>query len=265
MFRLALVLSVLVWAQSARADSCPDGSTLDKAQRRSQAEHWFSRGEQAIKDEQVLDALRAFQCSLRLIPHGFTAYNLGQIAERVGDLELAINAYEQYLLLTPGAADKAAIDAKLAGLRERMAKLPPETPPTPVIAPPASPPPQAPPPPAAPITPPDRPVAAATDGLRMAGWVSLALGGALTTTAVVLNLGARDDMSDCRALYNTGDVVGSRASCNSAHQKAYASYALFGVGAAAGATALVLFLLPTSPATVAVTDSGLSLAWRGRF
>lgn len=259
MFR-ATLLSALLVAQTARGEPCPDGATLDKTQRRLQAERWFTRGEEAIKQDRPLDAQRAFQCSLQLVPHGFTAYNLGQIAERVGDLEMAISAYDEYLLLTPGANDAKAIEEKLGQLRERMAKAQPAAPVAPQPAPVA----------AVMVAP---PVAPASHGrvfpywVRPAGYVSLVAGGALTLTGVVFNAGARSAMDTCRSRYSGNDGPGAQAACTSARQQAYASYALFGIGATAGATALVLLLLPTStlPATVTATSDSVAMVWSGRF
>jgi tetratricopeptide (TPR) repeat protein len=261
MFR-AILFSTLMLARTAQPDTCPDGATLEKAQRRAQAERWFTRGEEAVKEDRVLEAQRAFQCSLSLVPHGFTAYNLGQLAERVGDLDLAISAYDQYLLLTPGATDAKVIEEKLAQLRERMAKAqsapsaPPAAPVETVAAPLAQ-------PPVGPAPVVNRRVF--PRWVRTAGYVSLAAGGALTLTGVVFNLGARAAMDTCRSRYSANDVSGAHASCSSARQQAYTSYALFGIGATAAASAAVLLLLPTSRATVTATSDSLSMLWYGRF
>ena len=121
--RYALVaVTVLLSASAVRAEVCPDDIPEDSGVRRAQAKKWFSTGEAAAGAGEDVAALKAYQCSLRFVSHGFTAYNIAQVAERVGDLELAIASYNQYLLLVPEAKDAQEVNDRLESLKDRLAK-----------------------------------------------------------------------------------------------------------------------------------------------
>ena len=90
----ATVLAVLLFAGPVLAEECPEFVPEDSVQRRQLAKKWFTRGEEGIKINDDLGALKAYQCSLKFVPHGFTAFNIAQVAERVGDLELAVASYK---------------------------------------------------------------------------------------------------------------------------------------------------------------------------
>ena len=111
---------------AVRAQTTPRMPHRDPAAsstRRALAKDWFSRAEAAEAASDPIGAVKAYQCSLRLVPHAFTAFNLGRLAERTGDLELAVEAFNTYLKLSPEAQDKAEIEAKLAALNERIRSL----------------------------------------------------------------------------------------------------------------------------------------------
>jgi hypothetical protein len=121
--RTAVVaVTVLLTASTVRAEVCPDNIPEDSTTRRAQAKKWFSIGESAAGAGEDVAALKAYQCSLRFVSHGFTAYNIAQVAERVGDLELAIASYNQYLLLVPEAKDAQEVNERLESLKDRLAK-----------------------------------------------------------------------------------------------------------------------------------------------
>lgn len=64
------------------------------------------------------EASAAYQTAIRLDAKFSVAYrNLAQAFEEKGDLSAAAQGYDRYLLLTPGAADAAAIREKIAKLR----------------------------------------------------------------------------------------------------------------------------------------------------
>jgi hypothetical protein len=117
----ALVLSLS--AGPVLAEECPEFVPEDSVQRRVQAKKWFTKGEDSTKVNDDVSALKAYQCSLKFVPHGFTAFNIAQIAERVGDLELAVASYKKYLLLAPDAKDVDEINQKVDLLNQRLAKV----------------------------------------------------------------------------------------------------------------------------------------------
>src|SRR5215213_3063703 len=124
---LLCALAVLGAPAAARAQpatgDCPTEIPNASSTRRALAKDWFSRAEAAEAASDPIGAVKAYQCSLRLVPHAFTAFNLGRLAERTGDLELAVESFNTYLKLSPEAADKAEIQSKLAALNERIRSL----------------------------------------------------------------------------------------------------------------------------------------------
>jgi tetratricopeptide (TPR) repeat protein len=272
--RFALIaITVFLTASSVRADVCPDNVPEDSVQRRAQAKKWFSNGEVAAKQGDDVAALKAYQCSLKFVPHGFTAYNIAQVSERVGDLELAIASYNQYLLLVPEATDAQEVNERVESLKARLA-IAREKERAMVLAAEES-----------------RRNAVAThvrtqaqgskpaksvdvetssgSDYRMAAWIVYGGSGAVLVTGVIMNILARNKMDTCNSKYNTtGDQSAAESSCNSAKSLAYTSYALFGVGAAAAVVGTVLVLHPTESSDVALNvlpEGGLSLGWGGRF
>src|SRR4051812_35514278 len=92
---LAVVAGVLAWGAlaTARAETCPDVPDDEVALRRSMAKEWFAKAEEseAAGDKQA--AVRRYACSLNLAPHPSTAYNLGTVAEKSGDLSMAVDGF----------------------------------------------------------------------------------------------------------------------------------------------------------------------------
>src|SRR4051812_23325132 len=104
----ALYLLILLGAASARAQdmTCPTEVPGSSTERRARAKEWFSRAEAAEAASDPIAAVKAYQCSLHMVPHAFTAFNLARLAEKTGDLELAIESYDAYLKLAPEAPDR---------------------------------------------------------------------------------------------------------------------------------------------------------------
>jgi tetratricopeptide (TPR) repeat protein len=260
---LALLVPATVWAQAPT--DCPTEIPAASAQRRALAKDWFSRAESAEAANDPIGAVKAYQCSLRLVPHAFTAFNLGRLAERTGDLELAVESFNTYLKLSPEAQDKTDIEAKLASLNERIRSLrteqlpiPPPgtataTPGTePVATGPGS---SSPLPDLRPADPGPRPGADATAVAEQPGegpvitptmWAIGGVGVAALAGGIFLNLAARSKMDRCNELAEMKPPVPVETAleqCDAAKPRAYGSYALFGVAAAAAAADVVLFVL----------------------
>jgi tetratricopeptide (TPR) repeat protein len=237
---------LLVAVASARAAPCPAEPPAGFAERRTAAGDWFSAGETAERAHDDLAAIAAYRCSMKMVAHPFTAYNLARAAERSGDLELAIDAYHQYLTLKPEAEERAAIEERVHQLEQRLSEVKETGDATPAGAPAVPLPPLAPtqaPPDPGPVTvvmPADPPPRSSPTALGTGGWIVAGLGAAALVTATALNVAARGKMDDCRAHADAGDLAGTRQACHAARSDAYASYALFGAAAVAAAVDLAL-------------------------
>jgi tetratricopeptide (TPR) repeat protein len=281
--RVAFVsaLGVLLTAGAVHAEGCPDQVPEDAVARRAEAKKWFSQGQTATDAGDDVTAIKAYQCSLKFVPHGFTAYNLAQVAERVGDLDAAIRSYDEYLLLVPDAKDAQEVKERVVALRRRLAKARQATEDlTEIKPPPASsspaltvqPPAQAQPAPQSLASAPQaEPVAAqssSSNHYRTAAWIVYGGAGAALVGGLVTNLLARSKMDTCRSTYPNGGQAAAEPVCNDAKTMAYLSYGLFGVGAAAAVVGTVLILHPTESSDVALQvlpQGGLTVGWSGTY
>jgi len=276
--RFALVaITVFLTASSVRAEECPSDIPDDSGVRRVQAKKWFSKGQTTSDEGDDIAALKAYQCSLRYVSHGFTAYNIAQIAERIGDLEVAIASYSQYLLLVPEAKDQQEVNDRVVALKERLARAKQKEKEILAAAPVAAAEPlvaehetkkpsvaEAP-KPAESIT--EKPIGT---NYRRAGWIVYGGAGVALVGGLITNLLARSKMNTCNSKYNAHpqDISGAEAACSDAKPLAYMSYGLFGVGAAAIAVGTVLVLRPTESSEVGVNllpEGGLAFGWSGRY
>jgi tetratricopeptide (TPR) repeat protein len=273
---LTLIGLVGPLARTARAEDCPEQIPSSSRERRSQAKDWFSRGEAADAAGDPVAAVKAYQCSLKMVPHAYTAFNLGRLAERSGDLELAVEAFGAYLKLAPEAQDKTEIEAKITALTSRIAAARPDPTRSSTGARPEPAPVEAATAPQRTLS--DEPMVHETQpvskdeggGGRVSPLVYVlgGVGAAGLVGGIVLNIGARSKMDDCRNLASGGDLDGARSACDAAKPRAYASYALFGVAAAAAvADAVILVTASKHESHVSVAplpDGALALA-RFRF
>jgi hypothetical protein len=266
-------LSVLLTAGALRAEDCPDQSPEDGTARRALAKKWFSQGQTAADAGADVTAIKAYQCSLKFVAHGFTAYNLAQIAERVGDLEVAISSYDQYLQLVPEAKDAQEVNARVGVLKLRLSKARQEaeagpesklplvsSSPASHVAPASS--------AHATLSESVKGTSSSTNSHRTVAWVVYGGAGAVLVGGLVTNLLARNKMDTCRSTYLKVDRAAAEPSCNDAKPLAYLSYSLFGVGAAAVAVGTVLVLHPTDSSEVALNvlpQGGLTLGWSGTY
>jgi len=281
--RVALVsaLGVLLTAGAVRAEDCPAQVPEDSGARRAQAKKWFAQGQTSADAGDDVVAFKAYQCSLKFVAHGFTAYNLAQIAERIGDLEAAISSYDQYLLLVPDAKDAQEVKERVAALRQRLAKArqgtedltesksSPASPssatsvePTPTLPQPAR--------KSAMSEPASESVTttSSSNSYRTAAWILYGGAGVALVGGLVTNLLARGKMDTCRSTYSDAGQTAAESACNDAKPLAYLSYTLFGVSAAAAVVGTVLVLHPTESSDVGLNilpHGGLSFGWRGSY
>jgi tetratricopeptide (TPR) repeat protein len=240
---------------AVRAETCPEIPDTEVALRRSMAKEWFAKAEESEAAGDRQGAVRRYACSLGLSPHPSTAYNLGTVAEKSGDLSMALDGFRSYLKLSPEAADRPSIEARIATLEAKLVELRKAL--TSKAAP-AAPPPSGwadNPPPVAGVpqatTAVATPAVAPTDGdhpHRVAGWISLGVAVASVGGGVALNLMARSKMDDCYRLFRGGAPT-ALDQCDSAKPLAYGSYALLGLGGALVVTGSVLLLWSTGAAT----------------
>ncbi len=272
---LATALAVFLFAGPVLAEDCPDEIPENSGARRAQAKIWFTRGEDATKVNDDVTAIKAYQCSLKLVPHGFTAFNIAQIAERMGDLELAVASYNQYLTLVPDAKDADEINQKIDALKQRLAKVKQQEQAALAPKPAAIEPPPVTPPPAEEggAGQPAQSVSAGQPGPNYRTWAWISYGGAAAfiVGGLVTNLWARNKMDTCRSRYNPGDpstMSAAESACDDAKPLAYFSYVAFGVGGAAAALGTFFVLRPTESTAVAMTplpEGGMALRWGGSF
>lgn len=266
-----LAATLLVLAPGlAGANECPERPPGNN-ERRALAKEFFSRAESAERAGDDLAAIKAYACSMRMVPHPFTAYNLARVAEKAGDLDLALSSYRHYLTLKPDAQDRPDIEKRIASLEDRIAAVRDAA----SVPEPARPPEPAPEPSAAPEPPPvlrtaesppardeERPLLGPTE------WVIAGVGAAALVAGVVFNVGARSKMNDCRSLAGENRLAAARDACDAARPFAYTSYALFGAAGVAAVADLVLIWgrrNETERLAVAPLPGGLALSWGGRF
>jgi tetratricopeptide (TPR) repeat protein len=267
----AACLMLLLEANVSRAqeETCPAEIPASSQERRARAKEWFSRAEAAEAANDPVTAVKAYQCSLRMVPHAFTAFNLARLAEKNGDLELAVEAYDAYLKLSPEASDRVVVTARMTTLADRIAQLrraqkpdpadplgpggginPPvgeqtiNTEPLPPLSPPST----------------SRPIdTEAPPGMETRSRphpVVYVLGGVAIgalTGGVMLNLGARGKMDECRKLAREGQSQAANTACEAARPRAYASYALLGLAGVAAVADAVVLLMYSRPSESRVT------------
>jgi hypothetical protein len=243
--RALLCLTAFVLASgpvAVRAETCPELPDTEVALRRSMAKEWFAKAEEAEAAADRASAIRRYACSLALAPHPSTAYNLGTVAEKSGDLSLALDGFRTYLKLAPEATDRPSVEARIIALDARIAdlrqRIGPKTGAEARTAPEAAPAGAAATPGATPASPVGAPSAR---GSHLAAWITGAGALAALGGGVALNLMARSKMTTCFNQYDAG-TAGALDRCNEAKPLAYGSYALFGVGGAAAVVSAALLL-----------------------
>jgi hypothetical protein len=256
----AVLFAILLLGPSAvRAAECPASSPEDPQERRKLAKEWFAIAEAAESAANDAEATRGYACSYKMVAHPFTAFNLGRVAERSGDNELALKMFKAYLTLKPDAADREEVKIRVKNIEEKIAAAqagpstesgaetnaqPPAEPPAEELTPPP------PPPPPVVTRRPEPEPAAEGPPSRALEWVVGGVAGATLVTGMILNLAARSKMSACQADATKTDAYGNlnrlktaNDDCNAARPLAYWSYAMFGIAAAGAATDAVLLLI----------------------
>jgi tetratricopeptide (TPR) repeat protein len=283
-----LVCGLALFSASAvRAAECPASAPDQLRERRALAKEWFARAEAAENAGKDVEAVRAYTCSMRMMAHPSTAYNLARAAERAGDVELALKSYQVYLTLKADAADKDEVTGKIRDLQAKIKEVkeidvgegPPTTEPPPVEeklnvpleAPEEN--------PVRPVSPERAPRVTERGGegrgsSHLPAWVVGGVGVAALASGIIMNIVARNDMDTCQSKFRQNLLPDAQSACSSAKPAAYASYAMFGVaGAAAIVEGVLLYRIWASHGSSS-DDTSLSLGWmpgglsasaRGRF
>ncbi|HVR61222.1 MAG TPA: hypothetical protein VMU50_04950 [Polyangia bacterium] len=253
-FTGAILIGLPLAGTVVRAEICPNPAADDSQARRALAKDWFARAEESENAGNRDAAVRQYACSLRLVPHPSTAFNLAEAAERSGDPLMAADAYHAYLRLMPDAPDRTAVETRIGHLEKELQDLRQEFDDP---APPSRPPPRprgiVKPAPAARylaeadadvlplrLATPSASSAPAVQESRMPPWPLLAGAAASAATGLVFNLVARAKMTTCRdPVLRASDRPSADAACSSAVPYAYGSYALLGLSGALGAVGVV--------------------------
>jgi len=169
-------------------DSCPQ-RPADEDSAKALAKTWFSKGEKAVEEKDYATAVGEFACSLRMIEHEATLFNAARAAQLAGRYDDAIELAEKIIAKAKDDETKAEARELVAQAEAAKPKEPvqfvveeEESSPSPAIVPNEATKPQE-----KPAT--EAAVVAEDDdrsGLKIAGIVSLAVGGAGLVVGAVL-------------------------------------------------------------------------------
>jgi len=274
---------------ASHAEPCPMPGPGDAQMRRPLAKEWFSRAEDSEAAGHRDAAVKQYACSMRLVPHPSTAFNLAMAAERSGDPSMAADAFRAYLRLLPDAPDRAMTQARIVRLENQVADLrrqfddPVPPPPLrrqvfrakPTLAQSL---PQAPAPRLVvehdpdllpPLPMPSSPDVAPVDR-RIPPWPFMLGAAATAGTGLIFNLVARAKMNTCRdPQLRRENLAAADEACSGAPPYAYSSYALLGLGGALGVAGAVLIYRDNDSAegtvTVTPTQGGGAFSFAGKF
>jgi tetratricopeptide (TPR) repeat protein len=99
---IALALTSTVAAEDL-PDSCPV-RPVDEESATALAGTWFNKGSKLAEEHRYVDALKAFNCSLRMVEHPDTIFNAAQAARLASQRETAIEMLARYLAVAPEGA-----------------------------------------------------------------------------------------------------------------------------------------------------------------
>lgn len=251
----AAIVAPAPWANAPRASA----QTREPP---SDAVDYYQSGRDHYSHGRYEEAARDLELALELDPGSLTlVYNLARVYELLGDLDRAIDYYDQYQQILPRSetAELERTSLTLQRLRGAVASRPPDAPPLPVAPPPTE------------------------DDERMPRyvtehgvadlpfWVTLSSGAALTLLGGVLGAVAlgRDSDADDFVLGLDGTWEQRDAEIDGARSMALAADVLLITGVATLVTSAMLYLfrartveeLPS--ATVALDRHSAMVLWRG--
>lgn len=253
----AILCAFVLTARPASADSPDD---LARAH--------FESGAAYLEQADYESALREFQAAYDLSKRAEILINVATVRERMGKLDEAVHALEQYLAEDPRGEHAETVKIRVENLKKRIASEPPPPAPPPAAAP-ASPPPA---PPSQAAAKPEQPPAPAQAAhvSRMPAYILFSAGGAFAIGSVVTGLLAVHEHSNAET---TCSPNCSDSQLSTGRALAVTSTVLTGAAVVAASVGAVLFFgsagetsAGASPRVgVAVAPSGLSAAARWRF
>ncbi len=89
------------WAKNG--ETCPALPATEKQAKRM-AGHWFTTGDKAIKKERYKKALKSFLCSLKMVAHENTFFNISQLVDLMKSKKTAHRLLSQFLEDNPDHA-----------------------------------------------------------------------------------------------------------------------------------------------------------------
>jgi hypothetical protein len=89
----------------------------------AEAKARFRRGAELYRASRWREAIAEFEAAYRLKPHGAIHFNVAQCRERLGEWAGALRGYHDYLREVPDAKDRAAVQASIRGIEERLAAV----------------------------------------------------------------------------------------------------------------------------------------------
>jgi tetratricopeptide (TPR) repeat protein len=98
------------------------GASAADTPARAAARKHFERGTTLYQQARYAEAAAAFEAAYQTLANGVVLYNLGQCYEKLGQLQLAISYYRDYLRQVPGAEDRQTVEALIANLEQRFAE-----------------------------------------------------------------------------------------------------------------------------------------------
>jgi len=230
--------------------AAPVTVSADESLKRSLAKRHYETGSQYYDTADFEAALAEFQKAHKLFPAPSMLFNIGRCYEALGQLQQAIERYEEYLKKTPDAKGRATLEERIQNLRRRVKARQPGPVPTPAAP--------TPPPAKTPAPPPEETVA--PDGIeaapvvvksssgsspwRIAGWTAVGVGAASLVTAGILGALALSKTGEYEEAYEQHKPYSdARQTLDSAESLERGSFIALGVGLAAAAAGTLILLL----------------------
>jgi len=117
----AVVALALAAGPAAVASAQSDPAVLDPEEAMEQAREAFAQGRRAYAREQFSEALAAFRRAHRLTASPDLLFHIGAAADRLGLVEDALAAYQEFVRLRPSAPERQTADGRIAVLEAAVA------------------------------------------------------------------------------------------------------------------------------------------------
>jgi len=222
---------------------------------REMAKRHYDNGAAYYSQADYKAAIDEFQKAYKLNRAPELLHNLGRCHEALGELDRAIELFEQYLRERPKAPNRVTLELRIKNLRKRL-KPAPKPPATPATAP-------APKPREVPVIPPPVTPQARTSPMKIAGWAAVGLGAAGLVAAGVLGGLASKETGEYEDAWSDGlPASEGKQILERAEGYEVGMFVALGVGGAAAIAGVVLLLMDRNkeaPGDVALGLGGATL------